>query len=131
MTAATNKAVASTWIEAVLNRGDISAADNILSPDIQFHHPLVDLNGVDAMKQFVGSVRAAFPDIKFHVADYIVEGDRVAARWSLEGSQTREFRGKAPTNKKVSLPGITIMNLEDGKINEIWVAFDPAPLVSS
>jgi steroid delta-isomerase-like uncharacterized protein len=129
MTAATNKVAASSYFEAVLNRGDMSAADRIISSDIQFHYPLGNLSGADAVKRYIEVVRTAFPDIHFHVADLISEGDHIAARWSLVGSQTGEFRGKAPTNKKASLPGITIMNFEDGKIKEMWIAFDPARLI--
>ena len=46
------------------------------------------------------------------------------------GSQTGEFRGKAPTGQRVSVPGITVFHLLNGKINEMWIAFDPARLVT-
>ena len=131
MTLTKNRAAARAYFELVLNRGDMSAADAIFSPDIRFHYPLGDLSGAAAVKSYVEAVRSAFADIRFTVAEYIGEADRVAARWSLAGSQTGEFKGRPPTNSKVSVPGITVMSFEDGKIEEMWIAFDPARLTDS
>lgn len=131
MTVAANKAAARRYFEQVLNRGDMAAADSIFAPDILFHYPLGELSGADAVKGYVTAVRTAFPNIHFTVADLIGEGNRVAARWSLAGSQTGTFRGNAPTGRQVNLPGNTVFNFVDGKIREVWVAFDPARLTRS
>lgn len=129
MTVAANKAAARSYFEQVFNRGDISAADAIFAPEIQFHYPLGELSGADAVKDYLAGVRAAFPDIHFTIADLVGEGDRVAARWSLAGSQTGEFRDKAPTGQRVHVPGITVFHVVDGEIREMWVAFDPAQFI--
>jgi steroid delta-isomerase-like uncharacterized protein len=129
MSDAVNKAAAKTYFDAVVNLGDMSAADAIFAPDIQFHYPLGDLVGPDAIKQYAVAVRTAFPDIEFTIADLFGEGDRVAVRWSLVGSQTGEFRGQVSTNKKVSLPGVTVMSISEGKIYEMWIMFNPALLL--
>ena len=128
MTVAANKAAARSYFEQVLNRGDVSVADAIFAPDIRFHYPLGDLSGVDMVKGYVSSFLTAFPDAHFTVADLIGEDDRVAARWSLVGSQTGEFGGNAPTGKNVNFPGSTVFGFVDGKINEVWITFDPAQL---
>ena len=107
----------------------MAAADAILAPDIQFHYPLGDLRGANAVKQYVEAVRTALPDIQFAVADRIAEGDRVAVRWSLAGTRTGEFQGNAPTGKNVRLPGITVLSIADGRIQEMWIACDPALLI--
>ena len=104
-------------------------ADAIFASEIQFHYPLGNLSGAGAVKDYLAAVRMAFPDIHFSVADLVAEGDRVAARWTLAGSQTGAFRGRAPTGRRVSVPGITIFHVVDGKIHEMWIAFDPARLI--
>ena len=129
MTAKTNKSVARSYFERVINQGDMLAADEIFSRDIQFHYPLGDLHSAEAVKDYLGAFRTAFPDIQFAVADLISDDNRTAARWSLVGTQTGEFRGNPPTNKKVSVPGITIFGFQDGKIDEMWVVFDPTRLI--
>lgn len=58
------------------------------------------------------------------------EGDRVAARWLLAGSQTGPFRGKPPTGQRVSVPGITLFHIMNGKVHEMWIAFDMARLIT-
>lgn len=131
MTVAENKGAARFYVEQVLNQGDIATVDAVFAPDIQFHYPLGDLNGTVAVKEYVAAVRTAFPDITFTVYDLIGEGDTVAARWSLVGTQTGEFRGEPPTGNKVSLPGNTVFHCVDGKIKELWITFDPAHFVKS
>jgi predicted ester cyclase len=67
-----------------------------------------------------------FPDVHFTVADLVAEGNSVAARWTLTGTQTGELGGRAPTGQRVSVPSITVFNVVNGKIHEMWIAFDPA-----
>jgi predicted ester cyclase len=54
------------------------------------------------------------------VDDQIAEDDRVASRWTMEG--TRDGR-------KVSFSGVTISRFADGRIREDWTYFDSAELV--
>ena len=129
MTIALNKATARSYFEQVVNRGDMSAADAIFAPEVQFHYPLGDLSGTDSVKDYLAGVRTAFPDIHFTIADLVGEDSHVAARWSLIGSQTGKFGGKEPTGQRVSVPGITVFHFCDGKIQEMWIAFDPARLI--
>jgi steroid delta-isomerase-like uncharacterized protein len=129
MTSNTNKGSAQTYFALVLNRGDMECADRIFAPDIVFHYPLGSLNGVAAVKAYVLAVRTAFPDIAFKVASLIGEGQHVSARWSLSGSQTGDFKGKPPSGRRVSLSGITWFEVDNGRIREMWVSFDPVLLV--
>jgi steroid delta-isomerase-like uncharacterized protein len=124
-----SKAAARSYFEEVLNPGNMSAADAIFASEIQFHYPLGELSSADTVKDYVAAVRTAFPDIHFTVADLVAEGNRVAVRWTLTGSQTGKFRGKAPTGQRVSVPGITVFHVVNGKIHEMWIAFDPARLI--
>jgi steroid delta-isomerase-like uncharacterized protein len=124
-----NRATARSYFEEVLNHGSMSVADTIFAPGIQFHYPLGELSGADKVKDYLAAFRAAFPDVQFTVADLMAEGDRVAARWMLSGSQTGPFRGKPPTGERVSVSGITLFHVVNGRIHEMWIAFDPARLV--
>jgi len=128
MTIAAGKAAARSYFEEVLNRGDMAVADAIFAPGVRFQYPLGDLNGLPAVKNYIAAVREAFPDITFAVEDLFGEGDQVAARWSLAGTQTGRFRGKPPTGKRVAVAGNTVFRLQNGRIDEMWVAFDPARL---
>jgi predicted ester cyclase len=60
----------------------------------------------------------------FTLHDFITEGDKVAIRWTLTGTHKGEFRGIPPTNKKVTMWGIDIDRVTDGKFVEGWCRFD-------
>jgi predicted ester cyclase len=64
--------------------------------------------------------RRLFDDLAFDVVDQVAEGDRVASRWLLTGSN----RGRP-----VRLWGITISRLREGRIVEDWSAFDGLELL--
>jgi predicted ester cyclase len=64
--------------------------------------------------------RALFDDLAFEVVDQVAEGDRVASRWVLTGSN----RGR-----NVRLWGITLSHLRDGRIVEDWSGFDSVELL--
>jgi steroid delta-isomerase-like uncharacterized protein len=84
---------------------------------------------VHAVKAYISGFRTAFPDVCFTVEDLFGDGVRVAARWRLTGTQKGAFRGRPGTGKRVTVAGNTIFHTHNGKISEMWVAFDPAPFL--
>jgi len=62
------------------------------------------------------------------VRDQIAEGDRVATHWSGEGTHQGEFMGIVPTGKRVTVRGISLYRLADGKIVEGYDAWDKLEL---
>jgi steroid delta-isomerase-like uncharacterized protein len=67
---------------------------------------------------------AAMPDCKLTLDDLVAEGDRVAYRWTLSGTQTGPLRGIPPTGKHAVMTGMTIMQVADGKIVAGWHNYD-------
>ncbi|MEJ2378143.1 MAG: ester cyclase [Pseudolabrys sp.] len=129
MSSAANQVATRAYFEKLWNRGDLTIIDAIMVPEIKFHYPLGDLFGADALKQYVGTVRAAFPDIRFAITELFGDEDRVAVRWSLSGTQTGSFKGRPPSGVAVNVQGITVVHLTHGKIHEMRVSFDPSRLV--
>ena len=66
----------------------------------------------------------AFPDSHVTIDDMVLEGDRVAIRYTMTGTQKGEFMGISPTNKKGTLWVIEIQRVAGGKIAEGWQRFD-------
>lgn len=48
----------------------------------------------------------------------IVEGEKVADRWTARGTHQGEFAGIAPTGKTITASRITIIRIVDGKVVE-------------
>src|SRR5579859_3252916 len=82
---AANKALVRAFYAQVINGADTSAADNFLSPDFQYNEGV--LAGRDAFKQFLATVRVAIPDYTITIQDMIAEGEWVAVRGVVTGTQ--------------------------------------------
>ena len=54
------------------------------------------------------------------IEDLFAEGDKVVLRFTFHGTHQGEFMGVAPTGKQVTMPGIDIFRIADGKIVELW-----------
>ena len=68
--------------------------------------------------------RTAFSHLHFVIEDMIAEGDRVAARYSVDGTHAAGSIGVAPTRKKVTWTAIVIFGCTGGKITELRVNED-------
>ena len=62
----------------------------------------------------------AFPDSRVIFDSWVIEGESCAARFRLEGTHRGEFMGIPPTNRHVSVTGITIMRFEGDQVVERW-----------
>ncbi|MCX6454232.1 MAG: ester cyclase [Actinobacteria bacterium] len=54
----------------------------------------------------------------------MVEGNQVVTKWHLTGTQTGELEGMPPSNKKVSVDGVSIDQIENGQIVSGFDAWD-------
>lgn len=115
-----NKTSMKQFFERVYNQGDIGFLDELTSADFVSHdrgNPTSDREGV---KQIVGAIKAAFPDVVFTADDVFGEGDRVAARFTMRGTQTGDFMGVPATNKAIVVTGIDIVRFRGSKAVEHW-----------
>jgi steroid delta-isomerase-like uncharacterized protein len=109
------------------NERKLEVVDQLLSQSHALTSPHISgpTVGPAAYKKQLAMFVAGFPDLRFTVEDTICEKDKIAAFWSFSGTHKGEFFGIAPTNKKVSITGITIHQIAGGKIldsHSIWDA---------
>ena len=120
-----NKILVRRWTEEIWNQGSMTAIDELVAADYIHHDPLMpDIQGRDALKQFVAAHREAIPDGRFTEDDLIDGGEKVVARWTLRGSQRAEWLGVAVTNSPVEVTGTTTLRLVQGRVAEHWVHWD-------
>ena len=110
-----NKAVVRRLWEEVWNQNDVAVCDEIFDAEYADHE-----------RSFVPVLRAAFPDLHFRIEDMVAEDDRVVTRHRLTGTHRGEFMGIPATGRAVSVQGIWIHRLKEGRIVEgrEWGAFD-------
>ena len=127
----TNKAVFRRYFDEVLNVGRIELIDELIAPDYVSHYPTgYDFGGgPEDVKQIVSTVRSGFPNVHFQIEDLLAEEDRVVGRWTFQGTHRGDFMGIAPSGKNVSVVGIAIYRIADGRIAEAWVAWDALGLM--
>ncbi len=75
-------------------------------------------------KGFVEAMHTAFPNLKYTLDDTIIQGDKVITRWTAAGKHTGDFFGMPPTQKNVTMLGITIFQVRNNKIIELWDVWD-------
>ena len=113
------------WIEA-LNRGDVSAADRVFAPDCIIHitgSPERNL-ALDAFKQMVAGLLAAFPDLRLTIEDQVIAGDRVATRWTAEGTHRGPLGEVKPTGKRMRIDGLIMDRVVGDRVAERWEQWD-------
>jgi predicted ester cyclase len=109
------KAIARRYFEEILNKGSLAAIDAIVAPDVVFRNPPAVVKGIADFRNLIGALRNAFPDLHFTLEDELAEGNKVATRWIMRGTQG---------TRKVDVSGMDIFLIENGKIREIWVNMD-------
>ena len=113
--------------DRIWNQGDLDAIDEFYAADIVVHSAAPGTPaGVEGVRLTVGGYRAAYPDLQLTLEDLIAEGDKIVHRWSMTGTQQGEFRGAPPTGEKMTMSGISMMRVADGKIAELWTAMTPS-----
>ena len=83
--------------------------------------PRDGLLGPDGVKRATAQIRSVFPDRRVEVQALVAEGNRVAAEWTLCGTQKRERLGVPPIGRRECISALSLFRVEDGKIVEHWM----------
>ena len=125
MSEAENKTLARRFNEDVWGRGDQAALEELLDPDFVDHDALPGQPpGREGHKQILAAFRSAFPDLNVTTEDIVAEGDKVVSRWTARGTHQGELLGIAPTGNGVTIKGIDVLRVAEGRIVERWAQFN-------
>ncbi len=59
----------------------------------------------------------------------MAEGDKVTVRHTGTGTHEGEFMGMPATGKSITIPGIDILRVKDGKVVEHWGLTDMSAMM--
>jgi steroid delta-isomerase-like uncharacterized protein len=123
LSTAINKAIVRRYIEQVLNEQRLDLAEEFLAENIELHGSGIP-PGMEVVEQWLAAFATAFPDGYTIIEDMVAEDDQVVARTVFNGTHKAEMQGIPATGKAISMPGITIFRLDNGKIAEGWLVND-------
>jgi len=110
-----------------INERNLEALDNLVAQDLVRHSAAtadVTVTNLEEFRAFLKSDFATIPD-SVQTIDLIFANDEyVAMRVTYSGTQTGPMGPFPASGKKLVLPYIGILRIEDGKVAEIWVEWD-------
>jgi steroid delta-isomerase-like uncharacterized protein len=111
-------------------QGKLGVIDELVAPNYVGHDPAAgEQQGPEGVKEFIKSYLAGFPDGTITIDEQLAEGDLVATRWTGRGTHKGELMGVPPTGKQVTVSGITISRVKNGKVVEEWSNWDTLGLL--
>lgn len=130
MTSEENKEFMNHFIEEVINKKNLDAANNLVSEDFTEHVPFPAQGpGREGLKFVLNSMFTGFPDMKWTVHEQIAEGEKVVTRFTWTGTHKGEFMGIPPTNKRVEVWGLVIDVVRNGLFSESRIIMDTIGLL--
>ena len=123
---ATNTATVLYFVQKFWNEHNVTALDNTHSLEIIAHDPAIPghPSPYNMYKHVCLLYLAAFPDFRVTIGNIIAEADKVAVRWTVNGTHMGTLMGVPPTGIPVEFTGTTIHRLADSKIVENWWSYD-------
>ena len=118
-----NKTLLKRWFEEVWNQGRRETIYELFPPNGIIHDGSHTISGRDAFLNFYDGLRADFSDIRVTPGVCLAEGDLAALGWSVECLHKS-------TAKTVSLTGISIARVKDGRFVEAWQNWDELGLAA-
>ena len=124
-----NKAVVRRWFSEVVSNGDMSSLDEICAvcdPAFAMVRGVIEPapQGISGLKDLVGRLRSAFPDLTATVDEQVAEGDKVVSRVTMSGTHQGEFMGMPATGKSFTVGGASIWEVRGGQLISEWVSWD-------
>jgi steroid delta-isomerase-like uncharacterized protein len=118
--------VVKSVVEAI-NHRDFEALDDLVAADVVRHSnstPGVKVTNLKEFKAFLQADLAVCPDAMQEINIIFGCGDRVALRATYRGTQKGQMGPFPPSGKRLELPFMGILRVEEGKVAEIWVEWD-------
>ncbi len=68
------------------------------------------------LRKFASDFFTAFPDTHFEFISAVVSGNHAAVEWVMSGTQTGDMPNMPASNKKMSVRGVSVMEIRNGKV---------------
>ncbi|ASA19784.1 ester cyclase [Paenibacillus donghaensis] len=103
-----------------INTASKELAEELIAPEAVFYVPMQEepMRGPDGYLSIIHMMRSGFSDIQWTVKELVAEGDLVATRFVMKGTQDGVFFGFPPTSKKIEVNAMNFYRFSNGQIIE-------------
>ncbi len=122
-----NKQLVRLWLEEGWNKNrNQEVVAQVFSNDwVTTSHALEKRpKGIEGAMYWVNEFKKIFSETHFTITHLIADTNFVTARFEVTATQTGEFMGIKPTNKKIKYSGMVIHEITNGRISKTWTEFD-------
>lgn len=116
-----NKAVVRQIVEEVIGRKRFDLLPQILAPEYVAHLPIGDHFGSEGLRIAIAAIWTAIPDLSIHLHGLVSEGDCVARRYTLHGTQVGALYGRHANGRATEFQIIAIDRFVGDRLAESWV----------
>jgi steroid delta-isomerase-like uncharacterized protein len=125
-----NKAVIRAFVEDVINQGRLERADDLVVQNFVELDPLPgQQQGREGLKEIIGVIRTAFPDIHWVMEEMVAEGELVFSRFTWCGTHRGTFLGIHATGNRVEVAGMVLDRVIEGKMAESRILMNTMALM--
>lgn len=100
----------------VLNGEDLNAANALIADDALLHTPYADYVGPTGVMDYVGLVKRAYPDARFHIIAIESRGETVEVEWTMTASRFQTDPVEQPVDVDVTISGNLTLTVTDTEI---------------
>lgn len=101
-----------------INTADEKLGEELIAPNAEFYVPYQSepLVGLPGYLTAIEVMRGGFPDIQWTLEELIVEGEKIAARYTMRGTHEGTFVGVPATGRRIAVQAMNFYVVVDGKI---------------
>jgi steroid delta-isomerase-like uncharacterized protein len=108
------EAFTARWLAAIQS-GNLAEFEHLVSEEVTDGHT-GQATRRDAFQERAAGVARAFSDLQGQVDELLIDGDRIAWRWTLTGVQRAPFLGEPGSGQRVRLNGTNFQRLANGVV---------------
>ena len=125
MTTLQGQSIVRRVLDEAFNRGNLAIVDELVAPNSISHHLSWGMpTNRMGLKQLIAIFRTAFPDLLCTIEDEIIQGNKIAAHWTMRGTHQGQFLGNSPTSKSIVVQGMIYARIENDQVIENWTMID-------
>jgi steroid delta-isomerase-like uncharacterized protein len=120
------------FYDQVINAHNPGAIDSFVTADFVDHNPDPGHSGkgIDDLKASFSDFFKGFPDIHATTNFMVAEDNKVVAHITMAGTNSGPMGNMPATNKQMSIDGIDIIQIKDGKATDRWGLFNTMKMMT-